>query len=505
MIRKKTRLLKLISCALLALMFALGGGLGALAAEKTLYIGAAIFPDSLRTGQSSFASLCLNLQTTDALIRRNNDTSIEPGLALKWEPVSDTQWRFFLRQGVKFHDGVEFTSADVKDTLDFVLDPKSVYAIKRRVNQIDRVEVVDKYTVDIYTKKPFPTLIRGLSEISIEPKHIHQKVGREGLAKHPIGTGPFKFVKWVPGDRLELVANKDYWGGAPKVDRVIIRQIPEAATRVAALLAGEVQIIEEVPVDLIPKVEATSGVEIAAVESTVGLCLTMDTRKPPYDNPKVRLAMDYAVNKSLIMEKMLMGKGTLLKGQLLTSNTFGHNPNLKARPYDPKKAKQLLKEAGYPNGFKTSITTRSGKYLSDVDICNAVAGMLAEVGITATVNVVEGGVYSKMVKARDMGPIHMVGWYSLGDGDFSTVWFTKGSVRSYWKNDEYEKLFLKGRSTVNKDERLAAYHRMMEIMQAENPAVFMFGLPSIYAKSSSLSGWSPPSDKILRLYKAKLK
>ena len=474
-------------------------------AEKVLRIGSAIFPDTLSTSVSSFAALSLNLQTTDTLVKRNNDATLEPGLALSWEAVDDTRWRFKLREGVKHHDGVEFTASDVKDTLDFILAPDSVYGSKRRITQIDRTEIVDKYTVDIITKKPFPTLIRALSDIPIEPKHHREKVGREGMAKQPMGTGPFKFVKWIPGDRLELVANKNYWGGAPKVDRVIIRQIPEGATRVASLLAGENHIIEEVPVDLIPKVDATDGVEIAATESTVGLCLTMDTRKPPFDNPKVRLAMDYAINKPIILDKLLMGKGTLLKGQLLTSNTFGHNPNIKALPYDPEKAKQLLKEAGYPKGFETSITTRSGKYLSDVDICNAVAGMLAKVGIKAGVNVVEGGVYSKMVKARDMGPIHMVGWYSLGDGDFATVWFTEPSGRAYWKSDEYEQLFVNARSTVDQSERLKAYQRMMEILHEEKPAVFLFGLPTIYAKSSKLSGWGPPSDKLLRLSNAVLK
>ena len=181
----------------------------------------------------------------------------------------------------------------------------------------------------------------------------------------------------------------------------------------------------------------------------------------------------------MILKQLLYGNGSLLNGQTLTSNTFGHNPNLSAYPYDVKKAKQLLKEAGYQNGFETSITTRSGKYLSDVDISNAISGMLMQVGIKTGVNVVEGGVYSKMVKAREMGPMHMVGWYSLGDADFSTVWFTDGSNRAYWKNDEYEKLFLEGRSTMDVAVREKAYHRMMEIINEEAPPIFLFGMPSV--------------------------
>jgi peptide/nickel transport system substrate-binding protein len=490
------------ACALTAVLALTAG---AVAAEKTLMVGVGMLPDSLGTRASSFAIQSLQYQTFDPLVKRGKGAKLTPALAVRWEPVDATTWRFYLRKGVKWHDGVAFTAADVKDSLDYALDPKVIYGSRRRISQVSGSKVVDDHTIDIMTKKPFPTLILGLSDIPIQAKHHHEKVGAKGMAKHPLGTGPFVFSKWVPGDRYELTANKNYWGGAPKVDKIVLRQIPEGSTRVASLLAGEVHIAEEIPVDLIPKVEQTSGVAIDAVESTVGMCFTMDTRKPPFDNPKVRLAMDYAIDKPLILKEMLKGKGSLLKAQLLTSNTFGHNPNLKARPFDPAKAKQLLKEAGYENGFTTSITTRSGKYLSDVDIANATAGMLLNVGIKASVNVVEGGVFTKMVKAHDMGPIHMVGWYSLGDGDLASMWFTDPSGRAYWKDDEYEKLFVDARSTVDRAKREKAYHRMMEILREQNPAVYMFGLPTVYGKSSKLSGWWPPSDKVLDLSKAELK
>lgn len=214
--------------------------------------------------------------------------------------------------------------------------------------------------------------------------------------------------------------------------------------------------------------------------------------------------MDYAINKPLISNQILRGYGKVLDGQLLTSNTFGHNPYLKARSYAPEIARHLLKEAGYPDGFKTVITTRSGKYLSDVSICNAVVGMLSKVGIKATVNVVEGGVYSKMIKKHEMGPIHLVGWYSLGEPDFATVWFTEGSQRAYWHNEEYEKLFVMGRSTLDRSVRVKIYWRMMEILHEDNPSVFLFVLPSIYAKNKKLSDWHSAGDKILRLGTASL-
>ncbi len=471
---------------------------------QTLTVGVQGLPDTLDTGFSSFATLNLAFQTMDPLAMRDDAGTIGPGLAQSWQAIDPLTWRFKLRAGVKFHDGQPFTAEDVKFTLDYILAPATVYGSKRRITQIASTTVIDPLTVEIKTKAPFPTLINGLSDIPIEPKHYVEKVGRAGMAKAPMGTGPFKFAKWVPADRYELTANPDYWGGAPKIKRLTLRQIPEASTRVASLVAGETQIIEEVPIDLLPQVEQSSGVGVAAVESTVGLILTFDTRKPPFDDVRVRRALNFAVNKQLILDRMLRGKGSLLQGQMLTSNTFGFNPKLKPIAYDPKQARALLAEAGLGKGFATSITTRSGKYLSDVDIANAVAGMFLEVGVKTGVNIVEQGVFSKMAKASDMGPIHAVGWYSLGDADFATVWFTQKSGRAYWKNDEFEKLFLAARSTVDKTEREKAYHRMMEIMYAEVPAIYLYGLPSIYGVSKRLKHFSPPSDKLLRLHQAEI-
>ncbi|MDN5925884.1 MAG: ABC transporter substrate-binding protein [Hyphomicrobiales bacterium] len=474
------------------------------AQENSLVVGVQGLPDSLLMGMSSFSAENLMLQTMTPLVLRDDEGNLKPGLAVKWEAVGDNVWRFELRKDVKFHDGKPFTAEDVKFTLDYILAPDSLYGTKARISQVEKTEIVDNTTVLIHTKGPFPTLTRGLSDIPIEPKHYVEKVGREGMTAHPVGTGPFKFEEWVPGDRYSLTAFDGYWDGKPPSGRLVLRQIPEGSTRVAALLAGEAQIVEELPVDLQPSVEQSDNAEVLSVESTVGLLLTFDTTKPPFDDKRVRQALNYAIDKEKILKRLLMGNGTVLQGQMLTSNTFGFNPDLSFYPYDPGKAKALLEEAGHGDGFETSITTRSGKYLADVDICNVCAAMLGEVGVKTTVNVVEQGVFSKMTSAHDMGPIHMVGWYSLGDADFATVWFTEASGRSFWHSDEYEKLFVEARSTVDENARLKAYHRMMALMHEEAPSIFLFGLPSIYGAAKGLTDWLPPSDKIQRLADAKL-
>jgi peptide/nickel transport system substrate-binding protein len=473
-------------------------------AQKAVTVAVAGFPDSLKTGFSSFTALTLSIQTNDTLMGRENGGKLVPALATKWEALNDTTWRFTLRDGVKFHDGKPFSAEDVKFTLDRALDPKTVYGTASRISQIASVKVVDPLTVEITTKAAAPTILVGLSEIVIEPKHYYEQAGSEAVARRPIGTGPFVFQRWVPADRYELTANPNYWGGKPRIDRVVFRQIPESATRVSSLLAGETHIVEEIPIDLVERVKSSRNAEVHSVETSGSLVVTFDTRKPPFSDPRLRLAVDLAIDKNLINQQILGSTGSVLDGQLLTKSTFGHNPNLKARAYDPARAKQLLAEAGFPNGFATTLSTRSARYVSDVEIANAVIGMLDKIGIKVSMNLVEGGVWTRMAQAADMGPMHMVGWYSLGDADFNTVWFTEGGKRSFWKNDEYERLFLAARSTVDEAARLKAYHRMMEIMHEENPSSFLFGLPSVYGKSRRLTGFVAPEDRLIRLDKADL-
>ncbi len=367
------------------------------------------------------------------------------------------------------------------------------------------VTAVDTYTVDIKTKSIFPTLILGLSDIVMEPKHYFEKVGAEGVAAHPIGTGPFVFEKWVPGDRYTLTANRNYWGGAPKIDRLVIRAIPDGSSRVASLVAGETQIIEEVPVDLIDQVDSSGIAAVDQIATTVGLVLTFNPKIKPFDNPKVREAFDYAIDKPLILKQILKGRGELLQGQILTKGVLGWNSELKARPYDPAKAKQMLQDAGYDFNTPVTITTLNGKYVSDTDICNAAAGMLHQIGIAATVEVVEGGTFQQMTNAQKWGALHVNGWYSLGDADFASVWYTKGGLRSNWIDPDYEQLFVAARSTTDTAEREKIYRRMMEILSQQTPAIFLFGLPSLYGVSRDITGFGAASDKVLRLTKVQVK
>jgi peptide/nickel transport system substrate-binding protein len=309
----------------------------------------------------------------------------------------------------------------------------------------------------------------------------------------------------VPGDHYTLVANKNYWGGAPKVDKIVIRTIPDGSTRVASLVSGETQIIEEVPIDLIDQINASGNAKIDEIGTTAGLVLTFDPAIKPFDNAKIREAFDYAIDKDLILKQILKGHADILQGQVLTKGVLGFDPDLKARPFDPAKAKQMLTEAGYDFNTPVPITTQNGKYVSDTDICQAIAGMLTKIGVKATVNIVEGGVFQQMMNAVKFGPLHMIGWYSLGDADFATVWYTKAGHRTNWNSVDYDKMFVAARTTNDEKERVKIYHEMMALAFKENPSLFLFGIPSIYGTTRNVKGFGAASDKLLRLTEVELK
>ena len=475
------------------------------AKDDTLVVGAAVFTDSISPAAGGYITLSLVFQTWEPLVARDAGDKLVPALAERWETLSPTHWRFHLRRGVKWHDGTPFTAADVKFTIDYVTDPKTVYVRKGRIAGIATTEVVDENTVDIRTNAPAPLLLRGLADIAIEQKAITEKLGLKEAHRKPVGTGPWKYAEWVAGDRYDLVANPDYWGGPPAMKKLRIRTISEGATRVASLIAGETHIIEEVPVDLLPSVERRRNLKVDSIESSVSLVLTFDTRKPPFDDVRVRRAVDHAIDKKMLLQQMLGGYGSVLDGQLVTKATFGHNPKLADRPFDLARAKALLAEAGHAKGFDTRITTLSGRYLSDVDIANAAAGMMTAAGIRTTVNVVEGGVWSQLDRNKEQGPMYQIGWFSVGDADFNTVWYTEASKRNYWTNAEFDRLWKEGRSTLDEGERLRIYNRMMEIMHEELPSIFLFGLPRISARLANVEGWQPSRDSLLRLHKVKVK
>jgi len=324
------------------------------AEKKVLTIATSAGATAMSVGESYGAGPAEIMLTEmySHLAFRNHDGEIVPELATSWELLDDTTWQFKLREGVKFHNGEDFTADDVKYSFDLALDPERGWVTLTTYELVERVEVVDDYTVDIITSAPFPDLPFFLGQFLIMPDQFTQEVGYEGLVEDPNGTGPFKFVEFVPGDYLKLEAFDDYWDGRVNIDEVLWRLIPEPATRIAALQAGEVDIAAQLPMDLISVVEDDPNLYVDYAYELMCLQLWMDTlTDSPCSDKRVRQAIDYGIDKKAIWEGLMAPVGRL-NGQVLTPDVFptsSRRLTTQTRPgsFWPKRAMQMVWTSRY--------------------------------------------------------------------------------------------------------------------------------------------------------------
>ena len=363
----------------------------------------------------------------DKLVQMNADSQMIPGIAVSWKPLDDKTWEFKLRKGVKFHDGSELTAEDVAFSIDRVAQiPNSPGPFVAYTKAIVGKEIVDPTTIRLKTAFPHPLMPNDLSTIYIVSKKVATGATTEDFnsGKATVGSGRYKFVKYANGDRVDLVRNDAYWGDKPGYEKVTFRIIKDGASRMAALLSGDVDAIEQPPTaDLArlkkdPKFTLTSKISHRVIYfnfdhmSRVSPFITAKDGKPLDKNPlldlRVRRAISKAINRPAIADRVMEGQA-IPSGQLVSEKLFGHNPALKAEVYDVEGAKKLLAEAGYPDGFNITIHGPSGRYVNDEKIVQAVAQMLARVGITAKVETAPMGPYSGRAAKQEFS-FHMVGW-----------------------------------------------------------------------------------------------
>jgi peptide/nickel transport system substrate-binding protein len=327
----------------------------------------------------------------DTLMDRDSKTyKPAPGLASSLKNLNPTTWELKLRTGVKFHNGEPFNAEAVKFTIDRILDPATKSVTRGNFTWIKEVKVVDENTVQLITTKPFPAAPEFLTLAYIVPPKYLKSVGDDEFSRKPVGTGPYKFVEWKKAEHLIVEANAGYWKdspkGMPKIKTIVFRTIPETTTQIAELLSGGVDIIRNVPPDQIAVVKDSPNARISATKILRVNSLLLDNAgrasNTPLTNQKVREAVAYAIN----VEEMLK---TILGGYAERTATgvnplhFGFDGSIKPYPYDPERAKKLLAEAGYPNGFEITFNTYSGTITSVDQMADAIAGYLAKVGIKA--------------------------------------------------------------------------------------------------------------------------
>jgi len=465
------------------------------APRGTLTIAQGIDADTLDpqvTSSSAVWSITLNIY--DTLIARDRQGKLVPGLAVSWKPLNDTTWQIRLRAGVKFHNGEPLDASAVKFSVARALDPavKSVFASS--LDTIARVDVVDPLTVNIVTKAPDPILPSRLcmQQGQILPPKYAADVGPEGLAKRPVGAGPYKFVSWRKDEAITLEAVPDHWR-KPKIAKVVFIPLPEGASRVAAVKTGAVDIAAAIPpVDFagIAKGERTTGIEVT---SNRAFLLNLDTLTfKPFQDRRVRQALNYAVDKNAIVKNTLNGYGRVLATSVIPE-AFGYNPNIAPYPYDPARAKKLLAEAGYANGFEVGFDTTIGRYPQDKEIAEVVAGQLAKVGVKVNVQGFEWGAFYDGVRAKKRAPIHDIGMSTeLFDADNTmSLHFKKGTIWSRWDNPEFDKLVATARTTLAERARRAALWKAGEIQHDEAPMIFLHQISYLYGVAKRVHGWVP--------------
>lgn len=467
----------------------------------------------------------------DGLVTRDTTSGVHLELAEEMNLVDDTTLEVTLRQGVLFHDGVEMTADDVVFTFERIIQENAIeypepHSSPRRglIAPLESIEKTGDYSVTLHFTGPWPPMMQLLVHQQIVPKHYIEEVGTEGFVAHPIGTGPFMFVEAQLDDRIVLERFDDYWGGAPTlaptgpacVDSAVFRVVPEASTRVAGLIAGEFDIVQAVPPDLAGVIEQSEGVSVLTAPSTQPKWIELNVNTAPFDDVRVRQALNYAVDKDLIIETVYGGGAEALPGPLSPHNNFV-NKSLSPYPYDPDMALSLLSEAGWTDSDGDGVLDQGGTPLSFTldtleewrPLAEAVAGLLSEVGIDASVRFWDAAVIKEQLLAGER-LAYLDDW---GDsafdpvGHFEAKWhsfqegtpYGRGNFSGY-ANARVDELIQAGETTADTAARQALYDEAQQLVYDEAPAVFLVLPVELEAARDTVSNWEPASDSRINLH-----
>ena len=379
-------------------------------------------------GNDSDANLSYMSNFYDGLLQRGPNGKLEPALAVRYEHPNPVTWKFYLRKGVKFQNGDDFTAADVKFTFERLSNPK-VSEFTNTGQSIASIDVIDPHTVVIKTKTPIPWFANNLHQLFIMDKKSTEASSEGDLMLHPNGTGAYKLVEWVKGSYLKLAANPNYWGGAPAVKNIEIRPITEASTRFAALASGQVDLVSGVPVELYNQIKKNPKLEVITHPSRRCIFLGLGNRPgKPWADIRVRKAMYMAINENEIIKQIMHGHASPA-AQVPDPPTVGYNPAIKRFPYNPQEAKKLLKEAGYPNGFEITLTGPNDRYVQDAAIAQAVAEYLAKVGIKVKLDVKPKSIYFPELNQGNLN-FYLLGWFD-GTYDMGRTYFKLAHTRNH--------------------------------------------------------------------------
>jgi len=496
------------------------------AQDGTLVMGVRGGPESLDPHYSALGSHAEAAKHIyDTLVWSGDDLQIEPGLATSWEVVDDTTWEFKLREGVKFHDGSDFDAEDVKFSIEripLVSGPTTTTIYVRRVAD---VEVIDPLTVRIKTDGPAATLPYDFVRLFIVSSeaaadYSTPETANEGFNGGPaaVGTGPYKLVSWEPKGDLVLERYDEYWRGKGPWAEVIRKEMPNDSSRLAALKAGQVDVINYVSSIDYLALQRDASVEAVVGDSVYVMNLQLDQRDEPpgvraidggalesnpLQDPSVREAIDLAIDRETRVQVVLEGLGKPAN-QMMPPGFFGSNASIAMPEHDPAKARELLAEAGYPDGFEIDLYCTSDRLPGDGAICQGLGQMLSQVGIRTNVNAISKTVYFP-AQGRLEYSVFMNGWGTL-TGEAS---YTLGSLahsndpelklgaynRVDYANDDVDRLLQEGATELDDDKRRALYEEAMAKTMADKVYISLVQLQTVWAAKANTVTFAPRFDE----------
>lgn len=427
----------------------------------------------------------------DGLVTRDQNGEIVPQIAEKWENPSPTEWIFYLRKDVKFHDGTPLTADDVVFTFERIITPEAIAGAtsprQGLVGPLTAIEKIDDYTVKFIFENPYPIFLKMLPHQQIVPKAYIEKVGDEEFANKPIGAGPFKFVEAKLDERIVLERFDDYYGEPAKIKRLVFDVIPENSSRVAALQTGEVHRIHALTPALAEELKKNDNIIVKSANGTRVAMVEMNVQKPPFNDVRVRKAMNHAIDMDKIVNSIFGEYATRLAGSVLPGS-FAENTDLKPYEYDPEKAKALLAEAGYPDGFSVTIdTTEEHK-----EVAEAIASELRKINIDAKTRIWDMGVLRELLLngERQMS----VGDWGNGSMDPFDLLTPKLKTKdrgnySQYSNPRVDELLTLAESEVDEELRAKYYKEVQQIVYDEAPWVFGYTVKEIEASVANLKNW----------------
>ncbi len=442
----------------------------------------------------------------NGLVKYDTDLSIIGDLAESWDISKDgLVITFHLKKGVTWTDGVEFTADDVMFGFNTIINKKTPTAYNEDFLQVKKAEVLDKYTFRVTYGKPFAPALASWGNLVVLPKHLLEgkDLTKSEFGRDPVGMGPYKLTNWVPGQELILDSNHDYFEGRPYIDRFVYRVIPDRATMFLELQTGGVDMMDLTPIQYTKQTESEyfrNNFQKFRYPQFVYTYMGFNLKHPFFQDRRVRQAIAYAIDKSEIIDVVLFGLGSPATGPYVP-NTWPYNPNVKKYPYNPEKARQLLKDAGWEDTdgdgildkdgrpFRFTILTNMGNTLR-MNTATIIQWKLAKIGIKVDIKVLEWSTFvNEFIDKRRFEAV-ILGWQISPDPDQFDIWDSKKTKEKEfnfvsYSNPEVDALLEKGRRTYNIEERKKAYFRIQEILAEDLPYIFLYvpdATPIVHAR-----------------------